>query len=75
MWIKTPDPTIPWTAYDPDKPNPGVQEMLRQEEFCEEYDFGRAMAVLNHAQGFVFERGEWVKAEPYSQRNWEGDGA
>lgn len=75
MSLRSPDPSIPKKPYDPDAPNPGLYEIARQEEFGEEPDWGRAIAVLNKSQGNVYENGQWVMDEPYSQRTWAGDGA
>lgn len=69
------DPTIPQKPYDPDKPNAGIREMLRQQEFCEELNPERMMAALHKSHGRVFENGAWVLDVPYSQAIWEGDGA
>lgn len=70
----SPDPTIPRETYDPDKPNAGLVELKRQEEAGEEPDWEKAWAALHKSHGLVFEEG-WVKDVPYSQANWEGDGA
>lgn len=75
MTWRPPDPSIPKTPYDPDKVNPGVAEMIRQQEFCEPVDTWKMVAALNESHGKVYENGEWVMAEPHSQRTWKGDGA
>lgn len=68
------DPTLPQEPYDPDKQNAGIVELKRQEAAGEELDWDKAWQALYEKQGLVFEIG-WVKDEPYSQANWEGDGA
>lgn len=70
---RSPDPSIPRKPYDPDTPNPGVIELLRQQEFCEEPNAERAVAALNRSHGKVFEHGKWVMDVPHSQATWEGN--
>ena len=72
MRFLPPDPSIPREPYDPDKPNAGIAEMMRQQEFCEELDPERMMAELHKSHGMVFENGRWVKDVPHSQATWEG---
>lgn len=70
-----PDPTIPRIPYDPDKFNPGIKELLRQQEFYETPDPEKVFRAIEESHGNVFENGQWVRDVPYSQANWEGDGA
>lgn len=62
------------SAYDPDKVNAGIKELLRQQEFLEEPNPEKMVAALETSHGNVFEKGVWVRDVPLSQANWEGDG-
>lgn len=72
MGLSSPDPDIPQERYDPDKPNAGIREMMRQQEFCEDLDSNRMWAELHKSHGKVFERGEWVIDVPHSSATWPG---
>lgn len=77
MW-RTPDPSIPREEYDPDKPNPGIEEIQRQKAAGvsdDDLDWERAVAAINTSRGKVYEKEQWVMDVPHSHATWEGDGA
>lgn len=76
--MRSPDPTIPRGDYDPDAPNPGLEEIRRQKAAGvadDDLDWGLAIAKLNESHGRVLEKGKWVLNEPYTSRNIGPDGA
>lgn len=77
LW-RPPDPSIPRRDYDPDTPNPGLEEIRRQKAAGvsdDDLDWDRAMAILNESHGKVLVDGKWVMEVPHSHATWEGDGA
>lgn len=76
--MRPPDPTIEREPYDPDKPNPAIDEIKRQKAagvHDDDLDWDKAFELMYKGQGKVHQNGKWVKDEPYSQANWHGDGA